>query len=361
MLRSLLVGLCLLVPAYSSLFPADLAINSYNNAFYHVSNGVGYFAINSTGARPGRLQFWQICEQIEAIEDAYERSKNPTYGVMIGELINGLNQIVSGTQDWASWNKYNDDIMWGVIALVRSFQLTGNRDHLVQAEVQYNKVWERGWDNVKGGMFWNTDRVSKNACVNGPAAIAGFLLAKSTVGTGFAQQAQQALTWLRANLYNHSTGQVWDHVDPDGHITNWAFTYNQGTFIGASVLYHLATGQASYLADASLAATWSMTHLTGQHAPNILQDEYDGNDVPGDGVGFKGIFARWCNLYIKVSRDAKIATWLALNAQAAWDNRNSNGVSWAQWWHRTPDRVLTSWECSSSAAITQTQNETLLA
>jgi predicted alpha-1,6-mannanase (GH76 family) len=359
----LFVGLLLVTSARSQFraVPPDLAIDSFNNAFYHVSNGVGYYAVDSSGKTPDRGTFWQYCEMIEVIEDAYERSKNPVYGRMIGELINGLNQVVSRTEDWASWNKYNDDVMWGVIALVRSFQLTGNRAHLTQAEVQFNAVWARGWDQNKGGMYWNTDKISKNACVNGPAAIAGFLLARSTTGTGFGQQAQQAIAWLRATLYVPSTGQVYDHIDPDGKITNWAFTYNQGTFIGASAMYAQASGQSSFMADAGLAATWAMTHLTGQHAPNILQDECDANNGGGDGCGFKGIFARWCNYYIKATRDTKIGNWLALNAQTAWDNRNSAGITWAEWWQRTPSTKLFSWECSSAAAVTQTQNATLLA
>merc|ERR1712059_234654 len=126
--------------------------------------------------------------------------------------------------------------MWGVIALARSFQLTGNADHLSQAQSQFNNAWGRGWDNQYGGLWWNTNNQSKNACVLGPAAIAGALLGQLTTGTGFKGQAQQAFEWLEAHLFNSSSGQVYDHVTKDGARVEEPYTYNQGSFMGAATL-----------------------------------------------------------------------------------------------------------------------------
>jgi len=346
MLKSILLALSILV-----LVQSDVVMDSFNNAFYVINNGVGYFVVDSVNRqKPDRGQFWRVCEQIEMMEDAYEHTGSTTYKTMIGELINGLNQVVSGTTDWASWNIYNDDIMWGVIALVRSYKLTGNTAHLGQAEQQFNAVWSRGWDSVNGGgIYWNTQKQSKNACVNGPAAIAGFLLGESTTNTGYKNQAMQATEWLLSKLVNNSTGQVADHINNDGTLVWWSFTYNQGTFLGAATFYAQVTGDHSYLKIAQQAAQWTKAHLTGQHLPNILNDEDDSAD--GDAVGFKGIFARWTNRYATANGDQEIQQWLNLNAQTAWNYRNSHGVTWNQWWHRTPDDSYTSWGCTSSAAI----------
>lgn len=127
---------------------------------------------------PGLLQFWQACEQIDALEDGYERTKNAIYKGMVSKLVNVLNEVVNGTEDWASWNKFNDDIMWGVIVLARAFEITGNEGFLTLAQTQFNSVWTRGWDtNLGGGLWWNTDKETKNACVNSPATIAAMYLA----------------------------------------------------------------------------------------------------------------------------------------------------------------------------------------
>jgi len=305
---------------------------------------VGYFVVDSVKRQaPDRGQFWRVCEQIEMIEDAYEHTGSAAYKTMIGELINGLNQVVSGTQDFASWNNFNDDIMWAVICLVRSYMLTGNKDHLSQAEVQFNAVWSRGWDTSKGGLYWNTQKQSKNACVNGPASIAGFLLGQSTTNTGYKSQAMQCFDFLLTTLYNNSTGQIADHINNDGSMTWWAFTYNQGTFLGAATYYSQATGDQSYMKYAKQAVDYTKSQLTGQHVPSILNDEDDSAD--GDGVGFKGVFARWAKKYVSVAGDQEIQSWLDLNAQKAWSYRNSHGVTWTQWVIRRPKTLYLFQRC----------------
>lgn len=332
----------------------DLAFNSYNNAFYVVNNGNGYYVVDTNRGVPGRHDFWRVCEQIEAAEDAYERTGNPVYRTMVGQLLNGLNNVVSGTTDFASWNKYNDDVMWAVIALVRGYEITGNHSFLDQAMWQFNAVWSRAWDNqLGGGLWWTTDKTSKNACVNGPAAIAAMLLARNTVNTGYRTQADQIYNWLRATLVNTSTGQVADHIDANGTKVWWEFTYNQGTYAGAAALLYQNTGSNAYRTDASLAVNWARSHLTGQHVNDILNDEYDAGGGNGDTCGFKGIFVRWAAKYANVANDGPIKSWLTTNANAAWANRNSSGVMWGQWWRRTPDGYVTSWESSGGVAVTQ--------
>lgn len=355
--KLLLLSACFsALPALSSAMTSNdrlLAMNSYNNALYVVSGGNGYFVKDTTTrAVPGRDRFWQSCEQIEMVEDAWYRTGNTAYKSMVTELCNGLNNVISGTQDWASWNTFNDDVMWGVIAFARAYEITGNVNFLTQAEIQFNAVWSRGWDTALGGGLWQTTgKTSKNACINFPATIAAMILARNTVNTGFRNQANQLWSWSRAHLFNASTGQVYDHIDANGSVVNWAFTYNQGTMIGAAYLLYNDTGTASLKNDAASAALWTKNNLTGQHVAGILNDEYDSNGGQGDPVGFKGIFARWCGQYANGVNDSTIKTWLTTNANAAWSYRNNSGLMWAQWWHRTPDTGVASWECTSGVAM----------
>lgn len=358
-LLSSLAGLLALAyaPGVQALSASEknLAFDSYSNAFYVANNGNGYFVTDTNRGAPGHLQFWKVCEQIEAVEDAYDRTGNAAYRTQVASLLNGLNTVVSGTTDFASWNEYNDDVMWAVIALTRGYEITGNRAYLDQAQWQFNKVWDRGWDTkLGGGFWWRADKQTKNACVNGPAAIAAMLLARNTTNTGYRAQADQIYNWLRSTLYNAANGQVADHIEANGTKVWWAFTYNQGTFAGASTLLYQNTGNASYRDAGGLAVKWTRSNLTGQHLADILNDEYDASGGSGDTAGFKGVFVRWAGKWAGAANDASIKSWLGTNANTAWQYRNSGGVMWGQWWHRTPDGYLTSWEASPGLAVTQT-------
>jgi predicted alpha-1,6-mannanase (GH76 family) len=331
----------------------EQAINSFDNLFYHVdSDNNGYFFADTDRTVPDRSRFWQSSEEIEMVEDAYERTGAPVYLGMIGQLCNGLNNVVSGTPDWASWDPFNDDVMWACIAFARAYRDTGNLNFLWNAEYEFNEVWSRGYDSALGGGLWQTTwESSKNACVNGPAAIAGILLGRYTTGTGFMWQAQQAYNWELTHLFVPSTGRIADHQNADGSLDWGAWTYNQGTFIGASTLFYEATGDAAYPGVAGKAAVWAQQNLTGQHVPGILNDEYDSRGGNGDGPGFKGIFVRWCGRWLKDDTSSSVTSWLSRNATSAWIYRNKANVSWAQWWRPTPSGAyLTAWECSSSVA-----------
>lgn len=332
----------------------NLAFDSYRRAFYVVEGNNGYFLKDTNGNKPGRGDFWRVCEEIEAVEDAYDRSGAADYRTMVGQLLNGLNNVVSGTTDFASWNEYNDDVMWAVIALARGYEITGERTFLDQAMWQFNAVWDRAWDDqLGGGLWWRGDKQTKNACVQGPAAIAAMILARNTQNTGYRAQADRIYNWLRSTLYNPDNGQVADHIQLDGNKVWWAFTYNQGTFAGAATLLYQDSGNSNYRKDASDAVNWARNNLAGSHAAGILNDEYNSGDGGNDSAGFKGIFARWAAKYANAANDDSIKNWLTSNANAAWQYRNSFGVTWGQWWHRTPDDYVTAWECSPALAMTQ--------
>src|SRR5579862_4047880 len=132
----------------------DQAMSSFVSEFYYVDrSGRGFFKVDTSGALPDKYHFWQTAEEIEVVEDAYERSHNLVYKKMIGQLIDGLNHLAAANQasnasDWCSWNGYNDDIMWACIALLRAYRDTGHYAYVEQAKAQFDQAWNRpyGWD-----------------------------------------------------------------------------------------------------------------------------------------------------------------------------------------------------------------------
>ena len=59
------------------------------------------------------------------------------------------------------------------IACARAYQAFHEEIYLQQAEKHFNLVFDRAWsDDLGGGLFWRIENTTKNACINGPAAIA---------------------------------------------------------------------------------------------------------------------------------------------------------------------------------------------
>jgi len=353
------LGLTLAALAAGSAHPAsaltaadqDAAINSYNNAFYTITGSTGNYVLDNVNrGYPQTYSFWRMAEEMEMLEDAYDQTHSATYKTMIDQLYNGFVQV-NGT-GWTA-NGFNDDLMWISIACLRAYQITGTANYYNMAKSTFDTVYARAYDtNLGGGLWWTTDKTSKNACVNGPAAIAAALLYQCGAGSGYLTKAQSIFSWEASTLY-HSNGQVQDSISSSGMLNGGALTYNQGTFIGAADLLNQITGTGSYDQYAVTATSYTMNSCTGENAPGILWNEYSAGSGDSDGAGFKGIFARWCCRWVKRTGHTEYMPWLQRNAQMVWDKRNTAGLSWGIWGLSTPSSLLTSWECSSAVSMIQ--------
>lgn len=320
-----------------AFWPADATtiFNSYNNAFY-VGGSNAYYKNDTTGGRSG---FWSQAEEIEMVLDSYARTGSTGTRDIASALCNGF--LAQNGTDW-TWNIFNDDIAWAVIAFSRTYQITGNTTYRDRAKANFDAMYARAWDsNLGGGLWWTTDRGSKNACVNGPGSICAYLLYQIYGDSSYLTKAQNIYNWERNTLFNSSTGQVYDNISSGGTVTTWVFTYNQGTFIGA----------ANYLgntADATLAANCTKNTLC---TSGILPDSGEN----GDGGGFNGIFVRWM---VKFMNDRGLQSaylpWLQQNANAAWNvRRTSDNLAWCNWRTPTPTGTRYSFGCVNSVIALQ--------
>ncbi len=307
--------------------------SAYTSAFYVLSDGTnGYFKDTQTG---GNAYFWGQAEMIECVIDAYEWNGNPTHGAMITNLLNGF--IKQNGSAW-NWNIYNDDIMWAVLAFARGGAVTGRSNYIAIAKSNFDMCYARAWDNVLGGgLYWTTDNQSKNACVNGPGAIAAYVLYQIYGDASYLTKAINIYTWQRAMLYNPNTGGVSDNIQTNGTVNGGATTYNQGTFIGAA---HFL----GYTNDAMVAARFTMLNMTSS---GILP-EYG---IDGNNSGFNAIFLRWMTRFMRDRNlQAFYQPWLQLNSTAAWNvRRAADNLSWCQWRQPSPAGTnFFAWDCIAS-------------
>ncbi len=313
---------------------ADTLMNAYNNSFYATfGSGKAHFKNDQNG---GVSYFWTQAEIIEGLEDAYDRSGNVTYKNQISALLNGFSSD-NGT-DW-SWNTYNDDICWACIAYLRGYQATGNSAFLTVAKSNYDMMYARAWDTTTfgGGLWWDTAKGGKNACINGPGAIVAYLLYTNLGDSTYLTKAQTIYNWEKATLFNASNGAIYDNITASG-VNTWSSTYNQGTFIGA----------ANYLGDTA-SAKLAADYLMG--SGGLLPDYGTLNN----NSGFNSIGLRWVAKFMKERNlQNNYLAWLQFNANNAFRNRRtSDNLSWCELAFPTPGGNLDSWSTIDAVVALQ--------
>jgi len=315
---------------------ADTAFEAHAKAFYEANENGAWFKESTDG---GKSSFWMRAEQMEMVLDAYERTNSAQQLAMFTNLFRGF--LADHGADWTH-NEYNDDIMWMVIACTRAHLLSGDAEFLKVARTNFDFCYARAAStDLGGGLWWKVNNQSKNACVNGPGAIAAFLLGKATGDEAYFTKAKDLFLWLRATLFDPATGRVADNINVNGRMGRRPFSYNQGTFVGAANLL-------GYTDEARLAATYTMKYL--------CRDEYlPASGESGDSGGFNGIAVRWIARFMKErGEQATFEPWLQKNAEAAWQaRRSSDNLSWCRWPEPTPPDRRSSWGCSSAVVILQ--------
>ena len=316
---------------------ADAVFAAHTKAFYRENDGAGWHIKSTDGG--GKADFWTRAEQMEMVLDVYERTRNPQHLAMFGKLFRGF--IADHGKSW-SRNEFNDDIMWMVIACARAHLLAPNAGFLEAARTNFDLCYARAASNdLGGGLWWKTDNKSKNACVNGPGAIAAVMLGKATGKSSYTDIAKRLFLWERATLFDPKTGKVRDNIHISGKIGDFALTYNQGSFVGAAYLL-------GYDDDARLAATYTMNQLCKDGYLSVSGEN-------GDGGGFNGIGVRWIARFMKFrGEQATFEAWLQKNAEAAWQTRRvEDNLSWCAWPKPTPPGTRYSWGCSNAVVIMQ--------
>jgi predicted alpha-1,6-mannanase (GH76 family) len=315
---------------------ADALLAAHTRAFCQQKGDTAWFKKNTAG---GKADFWKWAEMMEMELDAYERTSNANQLTLFTNLFHGFAKEYGHT--W-SRNPFNDDIMWMVIACARGYLLTGDAEFRDTARSNFDLCFERAWSSdLGGGLWWKRDNKSKNACVEGPAAIAAVFVSRACQEPSYLEKATNIFLWERGALFDAETGRVFDNIRKDGRTNFVSFSYNQGTFVGAADLL-------GFTNEAMLAATFAMNRL----GRDGLMPSYGETN---DAAGFNGICARWVARFAKDRHvEQTFEPWLQRNAEAAWKaRRESDNLSWCRWHDPTPNGTRDAWGCSSSVEILQ--------
>lgn len=314
----------------------DVILTGYRKAFI-ARNG----KINGT-------EFWDTAEILEAFLDAYEQTENKNYLSYAEKIATNHFNATNVKVNWCASNAFNDDIAWVCIGFTRLYNFTGNEKYLTIAKNNFDIMWARAYspDVLGGGLWWKDDQKNtKNSCIQCPASIAACLIGKATNDDSYYEKAKEVMEWEFDVLFEEDTGKVYDCKQTNGNYNYWASTYNQGTFVGACTLLHEKYGDQKYMDYAAKAVEYGMTKLDNKNG--VLNGEASGADL----IGFKGILTRWFYRYAKYTDDRSVLTWLQLNADTAFANRNKDDIVWTAWANKTLDQDYDPWGCSAAIAL----------
>ena len=303
-------------------------IDTYIDAFFYFEDGVGKLKNEPSNG------FWTDAEIMEVFIDAYERLGDPKYLTVAEQFYDGF--IDRRGTEW-SGNGFNDDILWMALATVRLYLNTGKAEHLAVAKQNFDMCYNRAWDTsvLNGGLWWTTDKLTKNGCVNGPGALAALKLYEATGDRAYYDKGKQIVDWMIAELYVADTGELYDNIHRNGTITHWINTGNQGNLVGACAMLYQHTGDQKYLNVAKKAADLSAT--LGDGSKELLNEGANS----ADSIGGKGLLARWLGYYVRELNVRDYDQFILDNAASAWSYRNSADLMWGEFGRQTVENIQT--------------------
>lgn len=229
------------------------------------------------------FNYWWNAHGLDVLVDGYIRSEDPKYLTRMAKLLEGVRKRNGG----GMWNTFYDDMEWMALACLRAYSVSGDELYKETARELWGYI-KVGWSDINhGGIAWASGSPnSKNACSNAPAAILAARLYQLDGILEDLEWAKRIYQWQKKYLVDPSRGVVWDGYGNYNEAN--IYTYNQGTYIGASLELYKVTGEEEYLKEAIRTANYVINDKDKFSPSGILKGENS-----GDGGLFKGIFIRY--------------------------------------------------------------------
>jgi hypothetical protein len=360
---------------------ADAALNAFNSGFLVQADGQAYYTWGYQQNSLSDVQWgWGQDYNIYPAEDHYEYTHNQSDLNLLNATLNSM--LTSPTWDSANGgylvttsDGYNDDIGWTIQTFVRGYQFTGNQNYLTQATTDWNFVINNrngagGGLDPNGGIWENNSEYSKCALSNSNFVYTGVALYQITQNATYLNGAEAIYAWERKYLVNTTDsaivysgpnsqydgqvllpGQVSDCVLADSTPQGYAdWIYDAGGFLLAADELYRITGNQQYYNDAVMV----INHIVGEYNPTGNPPTPLGSSCEGSNCVSNYWFTKGLSEFLTLTNgwwSAPNANWLLANAQAAWNSRNSENLTWNQWGTPTNESLPNAMDMISAASV----------
>jgi len=261
---------------------ADQTLAEMMFAFW---NGTTQY-LDATEPSDGRMTgYWTFAQAFDAVLDGVERTSGQHYKGLIKTLYTAEN-----ARTWTS--DYYDDEDWMTLALIRAFDMTGDKTYLDRAVTIYLDI-TAAWDDTSafpGGIWWNRAHTQKATAANAGPVIAGARLSARTGDGAHLAFARKVYDFWYTKMV--TANRVADHITPDGVVHPGRLTYNEGLMTGAGLALYAATGEVQFRTQAHGIAHTLVTETKTTSAGPVLADGTN-TSCTGDCPQWKGIGYRY--------------------------------------------------------------------
>ncbi len=247
--------------------------------------------------------------------------------------------IVTAFKDHKRGNfetSYNDDTGWWGLDWLQAYDITRSRRYLAMAETDANYI-HRSWDGTcRGGVYWTTARVYKNAITNEIFLELTAWLHNTIRGdTKYLRWARAEWSWFKASGMINKSDLINDGLNSrcaNNRATTW--TYNQGVILAGLAQLYRATKDSGLLRIAERIATAAISHLTiGGVLHEPCRGRGCGNSTGGARESYKGIFVQDLKMLAVIAGTSRFSSFFrkqARSIEAHDTNRDRQfGLLWA--------------------------------
>jgi predicted alpha-1,6-mannanase (GH76 family) len=292
----------------------DQSAQALQNLLLSYWSGPQSYMVDTPGG-PTLAGYWIFAQTFDALLDGVERTG--------GEHYKGLVETFFESQMAIGFSRtYYDDENWMTLALMRAYDLTGDAAYLTQATTLYADIMN-GWDTTccgatPGGIWWDKAHTEKATAANAGPVIAGVRLSERTNDPSYLAFAKQVYSFWTTNMIDPSTHQVIDHIDSNGTLVRYKFTYNEGLVLGASAELFRVTQDPQYTTLAAGVEGFMLASETKASAAGTVLTDGTNTSCTGDCAEFKGIGYRYLASLYGQTQDPSALALLTSSGTAIW-------------------------------------------